>query len=93
MKYKIVKNENDEFVMTVLIDANGASINPPGVFSYVDFINYLYNQKGKRIDFEFDGLSNDETNKILTFMDDVYKIFNVKDHDNSSQSNSEKNDV
>lgn len=79
MKYKITKNENGEFSMIVLVDTNGNIVSPPGNFAYIDFINFLYNHKGQKIEFDFDGLSNEEKNKIRAFMDGVYKIFDNKD--------------
>ena len=79
MKYKISKNENGEFAMMVLADADGNLVSPPRHFVYIDFINFLYNHKGQKIEFEYDGLTDEERNKICAFMDGVYKIFDNKD--------------
>ncbi len=79
MKYKITKNENGDFSMIVLVDANGDPVSPPGNFAYIDFINFLYSHKGQKIEFDFDGLNDEEENKIRAFMDGVYKIFDNED--------------
>ena len=78
MKYKIEKTESNDFVMSVLINANGEPLTPAKEFSYPEFINFLYFNKGAKIDFEFVGMSEEEKDKINKFMEEVYKIFSEK---------------
>ncbi|MCR5349377.1 MAG: hypothetical protein K6E20_00140 [Acholeplasmatales bacterium] len=73
MKLYIYK-ENDQIV-TKIIDDKGNKEE----FSNLKMIDYLYNNKGKKVDFDFDEtISDDEKSKINEVFKEIYDVINPK---------------
>ncbi len=71
MKIKLAKKD-DEIITKILIDEN-KEVD----FKNLIMIDYLYNNKDKKIEFDFDdSINNDEKNKILKLFKDIESIIN-----------------
>lgn len=71
MKIKLTKKD-DEIITKISIDEN-KEVD----FKNLIMIDYLYNNKDKKIEFDFDNsINNDEKNKILKLFKDIETIIN-----------------